>query len=529
VHLNGREQHRLRILMVATEGPPRHGGIARTVQYLQEGLSARGHQVEVLAYPDVKRWSMGEVRLSSMILRVPGILRRLSAYDILHIHGVTPTVSDVVFAAVRLLRRRPALIYTHHVELDFGGAGFLTRLYNDLHHRLSRLADETVCTAMGPLSRFQDGRSVSVIPLGVDVSRFAFMAKKSEPFTILYVGQFRPWKGVPLLMEATSEVHGARLVIAGSGPEEARYRALAERLGLEVAFHIGADDEVLRRLYRRAHVIVVPSTSGLEAFGLALLEGMSAGCVPIASNLPGVREVIGRVGFTFQAGAVEELAYHLRKLRDSPRLVEAIGERARARASQFKRERTVEDYENLFYDVLAVRQLRKELASGRDPSTLLDHFLQNLRARLGVHSVELVLQTANGDLVRRAAVNEVGDVASAPSTSALAGYAMAAKESVLLGGRLPPVLEDQLQGWRGGAMAAPLISGTSACGALIATRESSFDERDLVAWTRVAHQVASALVASGGSVRALLTGRTGDLLERQPDPDPRTNAVGEPS
>ena len=52
----------LRILVVATEAPPVRGGIARIVGYLKDGLQAQGHSVDVLAYPEVGRVVLGEVR-----------------------------------------------------------------------------------------------------------------------------------------------------------------------------------------------------------------------------------------------------------------------------------------------------------------------------------------------------------------------------------------------------------------------------------------------------------------------------------
>ncbi len=77
----------LRILMVATEAPPVRGGIARTVGYLQDGFQERGHHVDVLAYPEVERLVFGQVRLSSLIFKLPQLLRRINEYDVIHIHG----------------------------------------------------------------------------------------------------------------------------------------------------------------------------------------------------------------------------------------------------------------------------------------------------------------------------------------------------------------------------------------------------------------------------------------------------------
>lgn len=93
----------------------------------------------------------------------------------------------------------------------------------------------------------------------------------------------------------------------------------------------------------------------MEAFGLALIEGMAAGCVPVASDLPGVRDVVRPVGFSFPAGDVGALAAILEKLRDDPDLVRQIACRARSRAAQFSRESMVSAYEHLFLRLAATR------------------------------------------------------------------------------------------------------------------------------------------------------------------------------
>ena len=52
----------------------------------------------------------------------------------------------------------------------------------------------------------------------------------------------------------------------------------------------------------------------MESFGIVLLEGMAAGCVAVASALPGPAEVVGDAGLDFPPGDVDALARILRSL-----------------------------------------------------------------------------------------------------------------------------------------------------------------------------------------------------------------------
>jgi rhamnosyl/mannosyltransferase len=255
------------------------------------------------------------------------------------------------------------------MDLDFESGGFLTRVYNHLHHRFSARADAVVATTQDTLRLLGDSCRGVAIPLGVDLEHFGTNGQKDAQFTVLFIGQFRPYKGVRVLLQAMSQVTGARLLLAGQGPEEQAYRSLGAEIGLDVAFHIGVDDGHLLQLYQRAHAIVLPSVSRREAFGVVLVEGMAAGCVPIASDLPGVREVVGRTGFLFPTGDANRLAGILRVLRDDPALVQKIGDRARVRAAGFSRERAIREYDRLITGLVASRDLTTSAVTRVPPAT----------------------------------------------------------------------------------------------------------------------------------------------------------------
>jgi phosphatidylinositol alpha-mannosyltransferase len=50
-------------------------------------------------------------------------------------------------------------------------------------------------------------------------------------------------------------------------------------------------------MYLSSDVLVLPSVSMNEAFGLVTLEAASAGCAVVASDLPGLRDVVKEFGF----------------------------------------------------------------------------------------------------------------------------------------------------------------------------------------------------------------------------------------
>src|SRR5215212_1864139 len=376
----------MRVLMLVSEAPPIKSGIARVAGELTAGLRGAGFTIDVLSANEIRRWACKEFRISSLALHWPAIQRRLGDYDIVHVHGIVPTFSDVGLVLGRLGSRvaRPTagLVYTHHSDIDIAGLDPPVALYNWVHHRLLRLADHVVAStpsyALHLEGNVRPGR-LSAVGFGVHAEQFQSPQPKPERFTALFVGQLRPYKGVDTLLRAWQQVENADLHIVGDGHERARLQALAAELGLQsVHFHGYVSDERLSEFYAQAHTLILPSNRKAEAFGLVLLEGMAAGCVPISSDLPGVRDVVANSGYTFPVDDSAALAERIKRLRDDPAGREVMGHRAIARAIATRWGRTAEAYAGIYRQVHLARQL--EVVTQHRPATedVLQDWLQRV-------------------------------------------------------------------------------------------------------------------------------------------------------
>jgi rhamnosyl/mannosyltransferase len=354
----------VKILLVVSELPPARSGVASSAKLLVEHYRRLGHDVSTIAMRSLPNFVRGELRLSFFFLRWPSIRREALGAQLVHLHGPAPTFSDLFLLLLRLTirrSRRPKVIYTQHFELDIPGVRILSRLYNRWHSRLLRLADAVVTTtkAYERVLVERGHRKVVVIPWGADHLSYpsspAAVRSKGEDrsFDILAVGQLRSYKGLEVLLRALTHVPGARLHIVGEGHLRSRYEALASRLSLSnVRFHGDVSDADLSALFTASRVIVLASVSRMEAFGMALLEGMRAGCVPVASNLPGVAEVVGDAGILVQPGDAPALAEALRALQRDRALWERLSARARFRADSFRWTETASRYVALLEELL---------------------------------------------------------------------------------------------------------------------------------------------------------------------------------
>jgi glycosyltransferase involved in cell wall biosynthesis len=349
----------MRLLIIASERPPVASGVAHSVDRLIRGLRERGHEVDPLSSANAPYFVSGEVRLSGLGGTLLRLARRIAKrYDVVNLHGPAPTISDVSLMLLRAIRRngKPRILYTHHstVEFDDGVLARLDGYYEMAHMQLARLADHVVVTTEGYADLFDDDRGppVSVVPWGVDLGRFQPAAPTGYDGTralrALLVGQLRPYKGAMVAIDAVARQPGLALTVVGRGPQEASLRhRLLEGAPDNVHMTGYLDEEALVDAYRLHDVCVLPSTNRLEAFGLTLLEGMAAGCVPVASDLPGVREVARRDGLLVAPGDAQDLRWALRALAAHPQAVQRLQEGAIEAAARHSWDRACDAYDDL--------------------------------------------------------------------------------------------------------------------------------------------------------------------------------------
>lgn len=213
-------------------------------------------------------------------------------------------------------------------------AGRLNRLLAPVRSVLRRVdrrgADRVTAFAVnsaeiaGRVRTFYD-RDAVVIPPPVETDFFT--PAGDEPVStvhaslpdefVLAISRFVPYKRLDLAIETAANV-GLPIVVAGSGPDEARLRDVARNAGADATFVIGPDQDRLRTLYRRARLVVFPA---FEDFGIVPVEAQACGTPVVALAAGGTLDSIlpGETGMLapeqtvaafskFTAAALDELA-----------------------------------------------------------------------------------------------------------------------------------------------------------------------------------------------------------------------------
>ena len=174
--------------------------------------------------------------------------------------------------------------------------------------------------------------------------------------TILAAGRLIRQKGFDLLIEAFARLDdtSARLVIVGTGPEDANLRRLATRRGLDARITFAGFVPDLRPSLDTARLFVLPSR--FEGYGAVIVEALGAGRPVIASDsTPAVGDVLTSPerGLIVPVGDIDALTAALRTLLDRPAPDPA---RLAAAVASYRIGTGARAYLDLFADAMAARR-----------------------------------------------------------------------------------------------------------------------------------------------------------------------------
>ena len=155
----------------------------------------------------------------------------------------------------------------------------------------------------------------SVVHLGVDVPELGVRSDPSGRPRLVCAAQLIPLKRhgdllvtIRTLLDRGTDV---RLDLAGVGPEEGRIRALISELDLREHVRLlgQVDHDHLLEQYRAGDVDLVVLASEVEGIPVSLMEPMAAGIPVVATDVGGVRELLGGdAGILVPVGDIDAMA-----------------------------------------------------------------------------------------------------------------------------------------------------------------------------------------------------------------------------
>jgi glycosyltransferase involved in cell wall biosynthesis len=193
---------------------------------------------------------------------------------------------------------------------------------------------------------------VAVVPNGVEPTYFE-LGPAERDRTVLFVGRLFANKGLDVLCEAALRLpDDVRVLIVGEGPLgtelQRRYR------DPRIAFLGGVAEDELRRLYREAAVLALPTRS--DGMPTVILEAFCCGTPAVSTDVGAISELVDdTTGVLLPRADVGLLVPALRRMLDlSPAERAAISQAVRARVeSRFAWDAVARQTKSLLEEILA--------------------------------------------------------------------------------------------------------------------------------------------------------------------------------
>ncbi|MEM4589043.1 MAG: glycosyltransferase family 4 protein [Thermoplasmata archaeon] len=354
----------MKILIVTPYFPPRRGGVENYTYNISKRLAEKGHEVTVLSTGNTaeetcddfevirikNKVSISNTPLNmSLAFKLSKILKK-EDFDVVNAHMPVPFYADMTAITSKWNNIRFVLTYHNDVIKD-GFLKILSAFYNKSLLQLTlRLSDKIITPSpyvyneSHIIKKFSD--KTVLIPPGVDPNFYkpgrSHIKKKynlpQNSKVILFIGTMNrghAHKGVDILLRAFSKIKSneVRLVLAGGGNRIPEYKRLARSLGIanKTIFTGFIDEKSLISLYRGSYMLVLPTLTAAEGFGMVLIEANACGKPVIGSKVGGIKYVIkdGKTGLLVPPGDPEALTKAIEKLLEDEELAKKMGSNGR--------------------------------------------------------------------------------------------------------------------------------------------------------------------------------------------------------
>lgn len=274
------------------------GGNEQHAHQLSLGLTRAGHEVVYLSSSILKRNELAYRHESlpvysfcnQLFLKETSSVVRteLQHADIVHVFGFSPLMLQLLSRAYKHSPR--LLTYPADAQPKNIFLSLVSRAYQQIvPYRCDRILTTTTSYEKRLLNRWPN-IPIRHVPLMISSHieadtltkkqarmKLSLENIKKHVLCVAALSSHHYYKGIPVMLQALrmlpKDIH---LHLVGDGDQRTKLSMLAEKLGISdrTTFHGSLDNEAMAPWYKAADLVVLPSTSLSEGFGLSLLEAM---------------------------------------------------------------------------------------------------------------------------------------------------------------------------------------------------------------------------------------------------------------
>lgn len=361
----------MKVLQVIDSLPATSGG-SRFVVNLCQKLVKKGVNVELLLIDGQNTHFLEEILKANIKVHILGkginrfhpkyiqlVASYLNRYDVVHVH-VFPASYIVALASI-LNKRSAPIIFTEHSSFNRRASNFLfKKIEKFIYNKFSKVIAITPEVKDFIINNLNiSSNKISVIINGVDLEKIhlEIALSKSElgihedDILILMAARFSKEKDYQTLIKALAHLPDRfKLLMCGDGIERQECEILVKELKLKGrVFFLGNRSDIYK-IIKASDIDVL--SSHYEGFGLSIVEAMAAKKPVIASNVPGMDNVVKGAGLLFETGDVAQLARHLLKLGSDENYYAKISTLCFERVQQYSLEAMVDQYITQYHNTI---------------------------------------------------------------------------------------------------------------------------------------------------------------------------------
>lgn len=283
------------------------------------------------------------------------IIRFINNYDIIHAH-LFPTLYWVALAKI-ISFSKTKLVYTEHSTSNRRRNNWLLKSLDRIIYRqyetiiaISQSANENLAKHLGYQANIKtvyNGVNISEVKNEGKIELKEFAIKHKKNCILLQIAGFREEKDQDTLIRALQLLPDNYVAIfIGDGKRRANCEKLSKMLSLENRVdYLGFQNNVGAYINLAEAVVI---SSHHEGFGRAAVEGMALGKPVIASNVPGLADVVFGAGLLFEVGDYKKLSEIILKLTNNRQYYKQIANQCFERANEFDIANMVSQYEGIY-------------------------------------------------------------------------------------------------------------------------------------------------------------------------------------
>ncbi|WP_437395705.1 glycosyltransferase [Flagellimonas lutimaris] len=292
-------------------------------------------------YPNINVFWLSTTTSVYNPLHIVKLRKHFSKYDIVHVH-LFPCLYWASVAS--MIGKKPKMIYTEHNTTNRRRSSKLFKFLDKIIYKrydeivsISDSVDENLKKHLG--SSFNN---ITKIYNGIDLQEIT----EAKPYqkeelelldnnvALMQVSSFTAQKNQNFLIRSLKELpDNYVLLLVGEGALRKESEELAKTVGVENRVHFMGVRKDVPRLLKSVDIVIL--SSHFEGLSLSSVEGLASGQPFMASDVPGLTEVVKGAGVLFEDDNEDSLIPAIKKLAEDAKYRNDVASKCQERAKTY--------------------------------------------------------------------------------------------------------------------------------------------------------------------------------------------------